>query len=136
MTTPITFQDAEYVAPAGGPGRAAEPNPYTEIVQAIALEVTTDGKPVAKAFQIEHPSRTSEKPEDVTELKRIEAKIKRQFSLAGEQSSPKVTVKSDISPVTNPVNGKASATKSVVTFWTVKRQERPRKPKTVETPAS
>ena len=135
MTT-FEFQDAEYVAPTGGPGRSAEPNPFTQVVQEIALTSTPDGKPVAKAFQIDHPSRTSEKPEDIAEIKRIEAKIKRQFSLAGEQSTPKVTVKSDISPVKNSVNGRASATKSMVTFWTVKRQERPRKPKAVETPAS
>ena len=67
MTT-FEFQDAEYVAPTGGPGRSAEPNPFTQVVQEIALTSTPDGKPVAKAFQIDHPSRTSEKPEDIAEV--------------------------------------------------------------------
>lgn len=130
MTTPVTeltFADAEYVAPAGGPGRERLPNPFDTIVQTIAMKVDEKTKkPVAKALTFEHPSRASEKPEDAKEIERIIAKYKRQLSDAGDHSDPRVTVKTNITPAVNPVNKKPSATKSVLTFWTVKRQTRPR----------
>jgi hypothetical protein len=89
--------------------------------------VKQDGKdvPVAKSFV-----ETHEKGDDVR--KTVIARIKRQMSEAGEKNTPQVTV--NVNAV--PAAGKDAATKTVVTFWTVKRQSRPRKPKVETTPAT
>lgn len=121
----MDFQDAEYIAPAGGPGRDAAPNPYvtTGVIQSIALKTDANGKPVAKATVVEH---TDPSTDDGADLKKVTAKHKRLMSEAGEVTDPPVTVKSIFEPVTNPVNSKVSATKTKVTFWTIARQKRPR----------
>lgn len=121
----IDFQDAAPVKISGN-GRKAEPNPYEEIVQAIALQKNDDGEPVAKKFQLTH---------DKGERDKAVAKVKRQMSEAGERSNPKVTVRVHTEPVTNPVNHTESETKTSVTFWTVARQVRPRQASTEQTDA-
>lgn len=126
----LEFKDAEYIPPAGGPGRVAEPNPFGEIVQAIAMKKDAKDKPLSKALEFEHPSRLSDKSEDAATLKQTIARFKRQLSDAGDAATPKVTVKSVVTPVRNPNTKKDSPTKSTLTFWTIARQLRPRKPKT------
>lgn len=123
----FTFADAQPIK-TEGTGRTAEPNPFLEIVQEIALKTDPEtGKPVAKAFTVEHKDTAEDR-------KSVIAKIKRQFSAAGEKSDPKVTVVSKDAPVQESIKGGAkgatvdSATKTLITFWTVKRQNRPRKP--------
>lgn len=119
----MDFVKAEYVAPAGGPGRPAEPNPFTDIINEIALKLDeTTQKPVAVAFQFEHDDRDKE---DGDYNRKISG-FKRQLSEAGAKNDPPVTVVSVARPVTNPVNHKESATKTNFTFWTVKRQTRKR----------
>lgn len=124
-TTPaITFTDESYIPGPGGPGKQAAPNPFDGIVGEIKLKTTDDGKPVAKGYVFEHDSRADESKAD--DVAREERRIKRLLSEAGEHNG--CTVRSVIAPLKNPVNGKDSATKSKVTFWAVKRQERKRKP--------
>lgn len=107
-----TFQDAKPVK--GTSTRTAEPNPYANIVQAIALKTDSDGDPVAKAF--------TETVTDADAAEKFIAKVKRQLSEAGAKSDPKVTVRTHH---TVSEDGKNIA----ITFWTVPRQERPRKDK-------
>lgn len=127
----MEFRDAEYIAPKGGPGKTAEPNPYTDIVSQIALKLNAKGKPVAKVATLTHENADARK----TDI----AKAKRQLSQAGEKNDPLVTVPSVDFPVKLPIKGKKfnpedettytlSDTQTEVTFWTVKRQTRPRKP--------
>lgn len=114
----IVFADAKPLTVAG-PGRTAEPNPFTEVIKEIALVTDKEGKPVAKSFTVTH-----EPTEDAR--KAAIAKVKRQTSKAGEKNTPQVTVYVAGTPVQ--VKGKDSATETTVTFWTVKRQSRPRTP--------
>lgn len=113
----LTFEDATPVKVSGS-GRTAAPNPYTAIIAEIAGKKNGNGEPVAKRFTVEHT------PE---ESKTVLNRVKRQFSDAGAANNPPVTVRVHIVPAQDAV-GKESSKKSVVTFWTVKRQERPRTP--------
>lgn len=137
MTTPtvptLTFEDAEYVAPAGGPGRSKGPNQFTSVVAEIAMKVDDKTKkPIAKGFTFQHAAVIDKDGKEVAaaveardkEIKRF----KRLLSDAGESNTPQVTVRAVSAPVKNPVNGKASATSTRVTFWTTKRQIRTAKP--------
>jgi hypothetical protein len=112
------FADAAPVKTTGG-GRKAADNPFTEVVSAIALKVDDKGKPLAKAFTLNHENTDEDRKKSIE-------KVKRQLSTAGEKNDPQVTVMSNATPVQ--VKGKDSATVTVITFWTVKRQIRPRKP--------
>jgi hypothetical protein len=121
------FQDSAPVK-IQGTGRKAEPNPFTDVIKAIALKTTkVDGKdtPVAKSF--------TEKHEDGARDKTV-ARIKRLLSEAGAANDPAVTVPSAATPVQ--VKGKDSNTETVITFWTVKRQVRTRKPADPTAPAT
>lgn len=118
----IVFADAKPLTVAG-PGRTAEPNPFTDVIKAIALVTDKEGKPVAKSFTVTHEG---------TEEARTKAvrKIKSQTSKAGEKNVPAVTVYVVGTPAKTGPKGKEtdSATDTVITFWTVKRQSRPRTP--------
>jgi adenine-specific DNA methylase len=119
----MDFIEAEYVAPAGGPGRSKAENPFTDVIADIALKLDPNGKPLARALVFEHEDRSAED----SNFKRLVNGFKRQLSDAGANNDPQVTVMSVITPVANPVNKKESATKSKLTFWTVKRQTRTKK---------
>lgn len=116
----INFEDDKYV-PQAGSGRQAEPNPYTDIIAAIALKTDPDtGKPQAKGFTLEHDGTDEARDKAI-------AKVRRQMSLAGEANEPPVTVHVTPKPVTNPVNKTVSKTKTRIVFWTTKKQRRPKK---------
>lgn len=114
----MEFVDAEYVAPKGGPGRTAGPNPYAGVIAAIALKtVERDGKtvPVAKAVTLTHEANDEARGKAI-------ASAKRKLSNAGHDNTPEVTVATDKgTPVTT-----SKGTKTTLTFWTVKRQNRTR----------
>ena len=116
----MDFIEAEYVAPAGGPGRTKLPNPFTEVIAAIALKKDANDKPVARAFTFTHEA-------DGSDFKKIVSGYKRQLSDAGADNDPQVTVMSVVQPVIVKAKGKPdseSATESKLTFWTVTRQTR------------
>ncbi len=118
------FEDAEPVA-VTGTGRKAEPNPFTEVIAAIAMQTDEKtGKPVAKRFVQEAM------PND---RKTAENRIKRQMSEAGAANKPPVTVRVDVQDLPTTSKAKDAAQRFQVTFWTVRRQERPR---TASTPQS
>lgn len=118
------FVDAEPIpaAPSGG-GRVAEPNPYTDVIASIALKVDKKGKPLAKAFILSHG-------EDADSAGKAVRKVRRQLSDAGDNNTPRVTVPTRDKPYTDSKTGELVPGKTLITFWTVARQERPRKPKT------
>lgn len=119
----LVFEEAEYVKPEGT-GRKADPNPFLDVVADIALKTDPKtGKPVARATVIEHVEGDRDK---------AVGRIKRRLSEAGAQNDPPVSVPAVARPVVNPVNKKESATKTRITFWTTKRQERPRKSETTD----
>jgi len=124
MTAPIVFEEATYIPAPGGPGRGKTPTGYEDVIAEIALKKDANGKPVARAFVIEHPARGTENADQNTEIERIENKVKRDLSKTGKANDPRVTVRSVIQPLVNPVNQKPSATKSRVTFWTIPFTER------------
>lgn len=103
------------------PGRTAEPNPFTDVIADIALKVDDAGKPLARKFVLDVPGNEDEKF-------KIMAKVRRQLTKAGHDNDPEVTVFCDFAPhVTgHGVAKKTHTDKCVVTFWTVKRQLRPR----------
>ncbi len=118
----MVFEKAEAI-PQSGSGRKAEPNPFTEIIAEIALKKDDSDKPEARAFTQEYSHDGSEQAEK--EYVTLQNRIKRQMSEAGAANNPPVTVPvrfSDSAPVKNKKNTHAVR----VTFWTVKRQERPR----------
>lgn len=112
------FQDAEPVA-VTGTGRKAAPNPFTDVIASIAMKTGENGKPLAKAFVAEAL------PDDRATA---EGRIRRQMGEAGAANDPAVTVRLHIEDI--PQTGKGAAASKVekfkVTFWTVKRQTRPR----------
>lgn len=118
--TTLEFADAEPIQSAG-PGRKAGPNPYSDIIASIALKTKEDGKtPIAKAFTATHEADGREKAVDA---------IRRKMSAAGDANDPKVTVKVVGTPVMKGPKGRQteSNTETLVTFWTVTKQSRPRK---------
>jgi hypothetical protein len=128
----MNFEDATYVAPKGGPGKTADPNPYTDVIKLIALKQDDKGKPIAKKFTISHAATPDARKQAVN-------KAKRQLSNAGKGNYPAVTVPSVEVPVKLPIKGKKfdendpttyteSDSQTQVTFWTVPRQVRTRKP--------
>jgi hypothetical protein len=134
----MNFEDTKYVKGKGGPGKIAEPNPYTDVVASIAFKKDKDGDPLAKSFILEHPA------DEDANIKAI-AKVKRLFSKAGEANVPPVTVNSVASPVkvpakgfknideNNPKSWTESDTQTRITFWTGPRVKRTRKPKDTTT---
>ncbi len=122
----LVFSDAVPVATAG-PGRNSSPNPYTDIIAAIALKTQdVDGKtvPVAKLFPFSHDADPGKRKKEIE-------RIKRQLSAAGHANTPDVSVMTHVAPVKVGAKGKEtdSLTDSVMTFWTIPPIVRPRKPK-------
>ncbi len=117
----MEFVDATFVPQKGGTGRKAEPNPYTDIIAAIALKTDekTD-KPVAKGFLVA----------DDDTLPTVVARAKRQLGAAGRENTPPVTVISTVTATT-------TKGKKLFSFWTVKQHApRTRKPKVDESTAT
>jgi len=106
----LEFVDAEPVAISrGGAGRKAQPNPFAEVVAAIALKTNpATGKPVAKAVPI--PTGTDD------EVKKTVARMKAQVSKAGLLCNPQVSTYSI-----------PNDDLTVLTFWTVPKINKPRK---------
>lgn len=122
----MEFVDAEFIPSAGGTGRKREPNPYTDVIAAIALKTNDAGKPVAKGFPIDDNADTA----------KIVARAKRQLAEAGKTNKVPVTVIGKTGPLKDK-NGKVVAGKLLFSFWTVNPQKRPRKAKVAEaTPAA
>jgi len=130
----IEFVDATPVPPKTGGGRQADPNPYEAIVKLIAGKKDRNNTPIAKAFELSHVSRATH----ANDVEKLYGKIRRQLFKAGDACNPPVSVPSSFTPKT--VNGKESATVTVVTFWTADKRTYTRKPKeattNTETPAS
>lgn len=132
----MDFVDATYIAPAGGVGRAKEPNPYNDVIDAIALKrVDSKGKvyspddegyaklkPLAKGFLMN----------DDETLKATVSKAKRQLADAGKQNTPAVSITSKTGPALD-AKGKPVAGKVLFSFWTGPQQKRARQAEAVET---
>lgn len=110
----FTFEDAAPVK-REVVGRTAEPNPFADVVQSIALKKDNEGLPVAKSFIIPTGDKN-----DKDKYPAIE-KVKRQLGDAGTLATPQCSVMKDVS-----ISGKQAK----VTFWTVPLITRERKPKT------
>jgi hypothetical protein len=125
----VEFIDAEYIPTTGG-GRQSEPNPYTDVINAIALKKDEKGKPVAKAVVLTFD------PKDPKAEKSVIEAAKRRLSKAGEVSTPNVTTHSKATPIKD--KGKVVPGKVLLTFWTGPKQTRPRKstPETNINPAT
>lgn len=124
--TALTFEDAAPVK-STGTGRKADPNPFEDIVKSIAGKKvgkndngTDPESPLAKKFT---QTLSGNEDEDKTTLNRI----RRQLQDAGNLCNPQVTVRVH----TEPKDKKNVA----VTFWTVKKQARPRTASTEQTDA-
>lgn len=119
--TSYEFEDATPVV-STVLGRPAGPNPFAAIIKEIALKTNDKGLPLAKRFPFEHPADPDEKKKIVNQHKNLLAK-------AGHENDPSVTVKTDVQPKKKGPKGREvpSDTESVLTFWTVERQYRPRK---------
>jgi hypothetical protein len=116
----MNFEDAEYV-PNATAGRTAEPNPYTEVVTAIAGK-EKDGKPVAKSFVLEFDGGTINRAKAV-------AKVTRQLKAAGKNANVGVTVREQ-DVMKGPKGKETVASDRVrIVFWTGKLVTRTRKPK-------
>ncbi len=124
----LTFNDAEPVNTVAG--RKAEPNPFHEVIANIAGRTDNGGQPIAKSFVLEHEEvKTAEDRE-----KHI-GKTRRQLADAGNRLDTPVTVRIHAEPVTKGPKGREteSSTQTKITFWTVKKQLRPRKPVETQT---
>lgn len=112
------------------------PNPFADIVKAIAGKTDDKGIPLAKSVWL--PAGTDDKT-----TKELNKSI-RLLGDAGALTEPPVTVKKAISEPTDRETGKTvdvdgkpvkETVKMVkVTFWTAKRQNRERKNKTTDVP--
>lgn len=121
----FTFTEAEPVI-KGGKGREAEPNPFVEQVQSIALKLNKSDKPAALAFTV--PNVTDD---DKVAIRRY----RRQLANAGLLTNPQVTVFSAVADGTKTLkNGhtEADPTVQVITFWTTKKILKPTKTETAE----
>lgn len=126
----MEFVDAAYIPTKGGAGRPAGPNPYKDVIAAIALKQGPDGKPLAKAVVLDVPFGTEAANKAVAAAKRVAGK-------AGHANTPAVTVYGKGIAYTYESKGKSviDKTKTLFTFWTAPKQNRPRTAKTAETPA-
>ncbi len=112
------FEDAQPVTRPFSGGKQAEPNPFTDIIAAIALKVNQDtGKPVAKSFVITH--------DDEESVIKDRRKVTRQTSQAGRNNDPQVTVRISFTDENDiiksgPNQGNVRTYRTRVTFWTVK----------------
>lgn len=119
----FTFEDAAPVK-ATNPGRPAEPNPFKDIVQSIALQVDPETKlPRAKSFVVDSGTVDKDgKPTD--DAARALVKILRQLGEAGALCTPEqVSVKKVTAPATKTVKGEKVEIpgKTAITFWTRKK---------------
>jgi len=124
----MNFTDAAPIVRTRTGGRTAGPNPYTEIIDGIALQTYPKGhayagKPITKSFTLE--SATAE------EAKKNVARVRRQLSDAGHDNNPPVTVRK-IDETVESTKGAGKNAKTVftstITFWTVTLIEREIKP--------
>jgi hypothetical protein len=121
--TDLTFEDATPVKRVGTGGKTAAPNPYVDVIAAIALKTDDQGNAIAKRFTL-HAGH-----QDV--LGTLINRAKRQLSAAGKNNTPAVTVRTDVSDVeTTEVQLKPGQPKTLdhsvkVTFWTVKKYNAP-----------
>lgn len=130
--TDYTFEDATPVK-VEGTGKKPQPNPFTDVIAAIALKVK-DGKPVAKSFPVVVTGDNDEVK--AANRKTLENRIRRQMSEAGEKNSTPVTVRTAFADAKNE-KGEPIPDTVRVTFWTVKRQSRPKPAtQTASTPQS
>lgn len=111
----LTFEDAEPIKSAST--KTAEPNPFTEIIAAIAWRNGTDGLPVAKSTTIPVKAETDIAP--------LTGKIGRQLTAAGDALEKPGTVRRKFETVKT---GKEFALR--VTFSVAPKQRRERKAKT------
>ncbi len=128
-----TFEDAEPIKAEVAPKEKA-PNPFKDVVAAIALKTNPETKkPLAKAFK--------ETFEDADDRKTIVGRVKRLTSEAGAANDPAVTVRVDDKTLSEPVVDAKGNIKTLgtilFTIWTVKRQMRPKTAtQTASTPQS
>lgn len=114
LTTPTyTFEDAEPVKRRGGTGRTAEPNPFVEVMQSIALQTNDKGQPVAKTFKIKLDPETDDGQKQLD-------KILRQIASAGALTHPQVRVNKGYEVKT----GNFGRKETTITFWTTEKKER------------
>lgn len=123
----MDFQESAPVKRAKTGGKAAAVNPFTTVISEIALQVYPAehkwaGLPVSRTYIEKHANAAA--------VKTDRNRISRQTSVAGGKNDPPVTVNLDFDDANTEVKkGKETVTEYAtrVTFWTVKRQNRPRK---------
>jgi hypothetical protein len=115
----MEFIDAEYVPAKGGGGRKAEPNEFTEIINAIALKQNPAGKPLAKGIIIKHPFGSDA---SIVEVKAARNKLTR----AGHANDPKVSVYA-VPSAHKQGHGAVAKDYTLLTFWTTAFTAKPRK---------
>lgn len=124
----MEFLDATYIPSKGGSGRPAGPNPYTGIIADIALKQDAHGKPVAKSVVLDVAYGTANSDRAIAAAKRL-------LSKAGHANTPAVTTygKGSAYSVAD-AKGKqvVDKSKTLLTFWTAPKQNRPREVKPVD----
>lgn len=123
-------------------GRVAAPNPFIDVIREIAGK-TVFGKPVAKSrvLDVPQPDASITDPEARKAAldenrEKVVSRARRHLTNAGNIVSPAVTVKVrdvDVKIESGKGKGTVDPTKVRVGFWTVTKQNRPRKPKVTET---
>jgi hypothetical protein len=126
--TDLQFEDAAPVQRGRG-GRPGTPNPYTDVVAAIALQTYPDGtvikgvdvsgQPIAKTFTLTHESADA--------VKTDRQRVNRLMSEAGGKNDPQVTVRvahedANTEEQRRPGQAKETVYRTRVTFWTTKRK--------------
>lgn len=117
--TNLVFEDAEYT-PIPGRGKTKEPNPYADVIAAIAHQIDprTD-KPVAKRVTLTHGPTPEAREKAVNRAKRL-------MKEAGEELDTPATVWAPWAPATDKKGNDLDDT-TVVTFWATKKVYKPRK---------
>lgn len=117
----LTFEDAEPIKAAST--KTAEPNPFADVITAIAWRSDSQGRPLTRATTI--PVK------DEDGIKTLTAKIGRQLTAAGDALEKPGTVRRKFETIKN---GKTLGLK--VTFSVAPKQRRERKAKQDSTAAS
>lgn len=110
----FTFEDAQPVIT-----QVAEPNPFVDVVQSIAMKEDDNGRPVAKSFTVPYSTEA--------EIKEY-GKAIRQLHAAGALVKPQVGVRKHVEDVKTSNRPDAKVKAKKVTFWTGAPISRPRKP--------
>ena len=126
----MDFIDTPYIPNKGGAGRPAGLNPYKEVVAAIALKRIND-KPLAKGVVLDVAFGTDDADKAVAAAKRLLAKAGHANLDSAGKALPVTTYGKASAYGVADAKGKlvVDKTKTLLTFWTAPKQNRPREVK-------